>query len=707
MGKIKNNDASKIKKESRSRLSVREADRKIKNHYKELINMYDYLIANIIKGSSIVEPSYDLGNDNLDIGYDSVGSSTHMSKYYIVSEFPTWMKPSIMHDIRNKCLKDGVKINFFMYSSPHKINWDSDAIKNKLSIWKHSKEASQQEEYNTTVFDHNYRSKRAAMLNRIKIYKSVQYLNKAELEFGRSLCEISMVIQISGKRGYEGQYLYNMSESISKLKTYASSNELKLRELRVNLADWLRVLNPLSLRYVKEVTPRIPKRVVTDDNFANMNNYSQGRIGGFGIPLGFDVETGMIVTRDFFKDKASAENWLIAAYTGGGKSYFITHLVTWLLLVNIVVTIIDFEGDEHTVTAKYIGANKHEDAVIVSLGGIGSGYCDPMRIPSLTGNIDIDSTLKEEAIKNTMSTFAVIISDGKGNVLNKWQRAILSDCIKEVNDNAGITDDPSTWKNSEAENITILEVFNEIRSAVIRKKYADDVTDNLKHKTAVEMYESCVPYFVEGEAYYGVFSNPISMDRLYKAKLIVFSYGEKGKATSAGDLTLLQLKQLTVANLSTQISNYQKYVKNTINAKVWEEGNRYLEVDGSLDILNNTYTGGRKRGDFNIFCTNNLDKLMEDGDSRIESIRGNFTSYCVGKLPDKDTINKFCKKLGMQNLKEDLFKISGATEAKDRKYFRAFCINIGGIDKAVVKVVLPKDIGKSKLYKKSDRIRTE
>ena len=104
----------------------------------------------------------------------------------------------------------------------------------------------------------------------------------------------------------------------------------------------------------------------------------------------------------------------------------------------------------------------------------------------------------------------------------------------------------------------------------------------------------------------------MSANELYKAKFIVFSFGMKGATDSATDPTILALKQLSVAYVNIQISNYCKYVRHCFNVKVWEEFQRWGAAQGSSDTISNSITGGRKRGDVNFIITNDLASMLDD-----------------------------------------------------------------------------------------------
>lgn len=671
--------------------------KKSKGKFRDKLKMWDSILAGIASGSGVIDPNDSLGLTNISVDFNGIHSSSYISRYFVITHFPDWITPRLTDQIRSRCLNPGVKVNFYMKSTPDNINWESDEIKNKVAVLQKFAESDEGSE-DTSVFD--YRKNRQSILAKRRIINSMDYLNKADLDQRRTLWKISLLIEISGKRGNNGKYLYKMKESIKRLMEFATKEDLGIQEVRANTQDYIKRFSPFSLESIPEVNKRIVDRTVTDDIMATLfNTYKQGRIGETGIIIGTDVSNKSPVMVDFRKNRHEAENWLITATTGGGKSYMVKHMLMWLLAVNIPVTVTDFEGDEYTSLAAYIKAANTDDVVIVSMGAGKAGYCEPLSIPSLTGNNEIDSDLKVNAMEFTQQLFKILITGGNGEQLNKWQLSVLSTAIRNVYDNNGITDNRETWIKSR--NCSVSDVYTEIKWLVHKKTFLDETMDNIKHKAAVDILEACKPYFEAGESKYGTFTDPINVEQLYKAKLVIFSFGEKGKTASEIDKVAIQLKQLSVANISNQISNYHKYVMKGLNVKVWEEYQRWGEIQGSSEIIKNIITGGRKRGDINFIITNDLAAILDDDNKNNKTIRDNLTSYVVGKLKDTTVIDEFITKCRLDDLREPLVRIAGATEVSDRRYYKAFCLVLRNGEKAVVSVKLPNELSDSSIYSTS------
>ncbi|MEM4385410.1 MAG: DUF87 domain-containing protein [Candidatus Anstonellales archaeon] len=670
----------------------------LRRKWAELIDMYDMILANLYAGNSIIEPDKRLDVDEVAIGFSNIASEYQINKYFVIRQFPDYLQPRLFDLIRNRCLADGVKINFYIYAEPYKIDWNSPEMRNKMYIWRqYSKDVSS----NVDVFD--YRNKRKDILAKERIVLSTKYLNEAELDFKRSLLRASFLIELSCNR--DDDSLYNMSLAIRDLKGLCSQYDIKLTELRVNMIDWLRYYFIFGLKELRDVVKRVPKKILTDDILSNFNSYKQGKVGKEGVCLGVDISTKTPVLKKFKADPDAAENWLIAAETGGGKSYFVKSLLTYLLADGFVITVMDYEGDEYINLASYIKAGNPDDVKVVSMGKGSTIYFDPMEIPDLTGDEDVDNDLKETAINYTLAIFRIIVA-GLDGELTQWEERVITTAIQRVYDSVGVTEDKTTWHRSKG--LRLHMVYEEVKNMVESKELVDYDSDNIKHKAAIRVMEASSIYFEEGGVRSSVFKTPMSLNDLYKARFIVFSFGMKGAGNSTFNKTILALKQLTVACISTQISNYCKYVKKCFNVKVWEEFQRWGEAEGSSEIILNAMTGGRKRGDVNFVITNNLADILNSNNKVASGIRQNIQNIAVGKIKDKSTREQFCEKFDLKDSLYALDKIAKAHNTDElsskksntsNRYKNAFCVILDNGKKAVVKVMMPPSLVNSKLFK--------
>lgn len=669
-----------------------------KNKLADKIDMYDMIIANLIAGKAVIEPTKKLGSSQIAIGFSNIASETSISKYFLIRQLPDYLQPRLIDFIRSRCVRPGIKINFSMYGNPYKIAWDSAEMKNKMRIWKNYTK----DDGPIDVFD--YRSLRTEDLAKRRIVMSTRYLNDAELNHKRSLIRVAFMIEITANRDNES--ILNMMDTIKDMQELCSQSDIKIRELRINMIDWIQTLGPFCLKQNRGISPKIPYKILTDDVLANFNSYKQGRVGLDGACLGLDVRSNQPVLRKFKEDPDAADNWLISAWTGGGKSYWIKVLLTYLLAEKFVVTVMDYEGDEYTNLAAYIREANPEDVKVISMGKGSTTYFDPCEIPDLTGDSDVDDELKETAVSYILAIFRVIIAGTKGT-LTQWEERVLSMAIQRMYDSSGVTEDKNTWYRSKGLRISM--VYDEICEIVNSKELVDDSSDNIKHKAAVKIQDAAAVYFNEGETKAGTFRHPMPASSLYDAKFVVFSFGMRGQGNSVTDPNILALKQLSVALVSSQISNHCKYVKHCFNVKVWEEFQRWGEIEGSSEIISNAMTGGRKRGDVNFIITNDLANMLNENNEVSKKLRSNIQNYAIGKVPDKDLRADFCRLFDLQDCLPALDKIAKAHSAEKvntasnsgtgSRYKNSFCVILENGKKAVVKAMIPPALLNSQLFK--------
>lgn len=660
----------------------------------EKLDMYDMIAANLYAGSSIVEPDTKLDRSHIDIGFSNIASEKYIIKYFVVNKLPDWLDPKMFDNIRFNCIKPGVRVNFYIYGQPHKINWDSSEMKNRMDIWKNYTKNMEE----GSVFE--YRKQRDDILAKQRIIDSTGYLNKAELDYKRTLMKVSIMIELACKRDDES--LAEMDESIKTLKRICSYDDIRLLELKVNMLDWMQQLSIFSLKHIKEVYKRMTKRIVTDDILANLNSYKQGRIGDKGTPFGIDISSRTPIMIQLKADPDAAENILIAGGTGSGKSLYVKVLLTWLL-ATMVVTVLDYEGDEYTDLVNFIRGSNPNDAIVVSMGKGSAVYFDPMEIEKPTGEPDIDSELKSNAMNYTTAMFRLMIAGTEGE-LDMWQMSVLSEAIKTVYEDHNVTDDPSTWKYSKG--LRIRDVYEEIKDVVERQDYIDEVIDNAKHKAAIKIVEACRTFFEDGETKSGTFKQPLTLDDLVKRRLIVFSFGMKGADMTQMDPVILGLKQLSVSNLSSQISNHCKYVKHCFNVKIWEEYQRWGVAKGSAEIIGNAMTGGRKRGDVNFIITNDLSNMLDEANPINARLAGNLTGYIIGAIPSRKVRDKFCSDYSLPEMRSALERIYKASTKKtnakgnsQNRYKYSFCVIMNSGEKAIVRQYLPPALMESNLFR--------
>ena len=650
------------------------------------LEAYDRWLAMKISGGGFIDNNLVTHADAVAYDFSYMESPKSYTKLFMITNYPNYLAPNFLDELRMKVLAPGVKMNYYMMGQSHIIPWDSAEMRNKVNAWK---KYTQDVGEGVQVWD--YRESKREHDNKMKLIESTLFLNRQEIDQQRTTCKCEIYIQLVCEKGMANVTRGN--KAVATLLKQAKIMGVKIKPLKMNIIDWVRYIMPFSNVQSKEITTA--GSVFTDDLVAAMAGYKQGRIGDMGIPVGLDIKRREAVLYEMKSDPNKVENWLISAKTGGGKSYFVKSLLLWLLGYNYTVTILDYEGDEYTQLYEVMHNADPNSAVMVSMGKGSAMYIEPMEIPDLVGDPDIDDDLKDTAQEYTLAMFRIIVHGTTGQ-LTRWEEGVINRAITNVYDEHLVTNDKTTWHRSKG--IRIKDVYENIARMVESKEFFDEMNDNIQHKAACEIVEAGRAYFDQDGARAAAFSHPLSLTDLRDAQLIIFSFGVKGAVASSTDQSILALKQLSVANISSQISNYCKYVKHGFNVKVWEEYQRYGEVAGSAEIIGNSMTGGRKRGDINMIITNDLENILNDANPINSQIRQSISTYCIGKITSTDVVDQFCDVFKFSELRNDLYKLAGTNNNNKSLYSHAFCVIFDDGKKAIVKSLLPKELAESKLF---------
>ena len=303
--------------------------------------------------------------------------------------------------------------------------------------------------------------------------------------------------------------------------------------------------------------------------------------------------------------------------------------------------------------------------------------------------------LKQMAIEYIKLTFQTMICYEEDERLTNQQTKVISTAIQRMYDSVGVTDKKDTWIRSKG--LRLKCVYDEIKDMALSKEFFTADGSNSMNEAVESILEATSVFFEEGEVYAGTFGKPLPIDKVYKAKLVIFSFGEKGQLSKMSEKKILALKQISVAYVNTLISNNCRYVRKCFNFKVWEEGQRWLHLAGSSDIIINEITGGRKRGDINFIITNDIGELLSEANRLGEALTLNIQNYYVGKIPKKSVREKFCNEFKVNHILPELDKIAN-TKGKRNKYLHSFVLVLKNGSTPVVRAELPLAVSQSKIF---------
>lgn len=639
-----------------------------------------------------------------DYNFYSNGSATFSGKdnialYFTIDGYPSELSNYYRSSIRQEAV-GGIRISFISTFENTSIDWGSAQMKSKLKTWKQIDEDSED------VNEYNLRENIAKMDSTTRRKESLVYLSDAEVRRKRRLFKYRTLMVISGKRGS------TFDTTIKNVLDYCRNTGLKITWVTGDVEDYLKAFSPFSLEFNSDVLKNVGNNTIPDELLARFSSYDQGKVGKSGMYWGTDIYSGFPVFKETKKSDVDAENILITAETGGGKSYFIKALLLQFLADNrFKGTIMDIEGDEYLPLAGFV-ANK--DSVIIINMAEGQGcYYDPVEIVT-TGDDELDKDMFSFSKSFTLSIFKTLL--GRTLEENEWASIIVDKSVAYTYASSGVSYDKETWHMSKG--LTLFDVYENIKNQYkeiqeeIQSGADYELTEMFKknpdYKKALDLVIAKLSAYFEplenGGTKSDVFQDKVSLNEIKNAKLVVCSFGMKGKSAKTVDPIQMALSQLSAATITHMRSIFSQ-AQGLFNFKVWEEFQRWGAFPDSDVTIKTALTGGRKLGDVNMIVTNDVKELLNT--DRF-GIFGNTTSFAIGAIDDADTRERLCQRLTIPLLKSDLDKLvtkKGNTEsfAKDEEitsiYDKAFLVRLDKSVSTITKMMLPDHIARSSIFR--------
>lgn len=673
--------------------------------------------------SNIMKNTSDYGiRRKRNFSVDMVGTYSGEDKVsflYSIDGYPNQLQVSYRTALRDKCVGD-TKMSFVSSFEKHQIPWASPQMRARLKTWKIlENESVELDQFN--MYDNLASSDSQEWRN-----ESLVYLSEAEIRRKRKTFKFRSLMLVSGTRGQD------FDDTIKEVTNLCKLLNIKLSRVTGDIPEYLETFSPCSLGYNDRVIKQCGSNVITDELLARFNTFAQGTVGKEGIYWGTDIFSSFPCLKPIKRTSETAENWLITAETGGGKSYFVKGLLLQLLGNKYINgTIMDIEGFEYLPILEYV--DLEEETLVLNMAEGTGSYFDPVEI-ILTGDPGLDKDMYSLSTSFTISLFKTLL--GTTSTTDEWVDIVINDAVSLVYAEAGVTDDIETWENSEG--LSLYDVYNKLKSLLVSTASSEDgrqvsqsfnksayslqesstsqietqndvnrlVTSNEGYQEALEMALAKVSrYFEPNGTRAGLFQNKVSVESIKDAKLVVCSFGMAGKSAQTTDPIQMALMQLCAANISHLRSIFSKY-NGKYNFKVWEEFQRWGNFPDSEKTIATTLTGGRKLGDINIILTNNVAEVL---DNDRFSIFTNITTVAIGCIWDSNVRSELCKRLTIPEMLEpldllvtqnkDMSAYSDGDTLQSNPYSKAFLL---GLDKTVytlARMSLPNDLASSDIFR--------
>lgn len=677
----------KKKEEKRKKAGAKKANR-IKEPEPEIkgkrrrrvsaIELYTYFIANMISKGELL-PNKNLKDDQLQIGYDRVRSTTCTKAYYTIGFLPRDTPIQLFTEIRDAAERDLVVVNFNMNLEPHRINWNSYEMKEKRRIWTRNLQ-------NETEGDRELlkSSSNLQLSEREKwLFDTWGYIVKSEME-KVSMCLMDLVVEISTRDNSE-QALDQFRDACISFEQYSASIGMEFARMKNYVLDFLEYSSPILDKPDAMCRQWVPDRGVTDEVVAWLMTYEPGKLSDRGCVLGMDIYTGKLVYQNFRKGDGKAMNFLVTAESGLGKSTMCKCLVREVISAGMNTIVLDRDGEYKPLTRAFGG-------VVIDLDRSSGRYFDSMQIGDRTGIPEIDDSLFTESILTTTAIFNVLVDSEKG--MNFNEKKIFNDAYNILLHKHGVEKaKPETWINSNRLNFHALyeEILILGRHSAYQRAYGSELS---------AFCSKLSMFFDENGLRSHMFKERISINDIIHSgnantplMLDIVMYIDKDQDNTKDGIVELLIKQMTASYLIILLTNYYKS-KNQFTVHFVEEFQRYIEHAGIQSLVLNMITGNRKRNAVTLLITNSPMSLMcTTGDTNFALVE-NINNFIIGGLKH-DTVVELCRMFGLGHCQPILLQMSekSATEFK-----HCFLVKQRSGEVAVVTQMLPPEHLQSSMF---------
>ena len=464
-------------------------------------------------------------------GMATFSGRTLVTYYYTIDGYPRELLVDFRDNLRKE-VRTGVRISFLGIFEPTRIDWNSPKMQSKLRTWRTIEE--EQED----VDEFNYNKNMDSLDSNEWRKQSLIYLSDADRRRKRKMFKYRSMVLVVGNRGED------FDKTIYEITELAKSYNLKMNRVEENISDYLKYFSPFTLEYNQGALKGVGSPTIPDEILARFNTYDQGKIGQGGIYWGSDIYSGFPVYKKVKKDAVSAENILVTAETGGGKSFYLKVLLLQLIAKpEYNGTINDIEGFEYSPFAGFL-AHSGVDTVVTLNMAEGQGcYFDPVEI-NLTGNDELDRDMYAFSNSFTLAIIKTLL--GKALAQDDWSNVVVNNAVASVYSKVGVdAKRMETWGNSKG--LTLYHVYSEFKSLYeecldVTEKYGEldeelkknddgsinvslEYKRNIKYREALDLVIAKLSAYFEDLAHGGVRSNVfterITLDDIRKAKLVI------------------------------------------------------------------------------------------------------------------------------------------------------------------------------------------
>lgn len=610
-----------------------------------LANMYFSMLQHwLTKGKYLKRLNLD--DESMQIEYDRIFTRNTVKCIWTISstdEFlPEHFFGMLKENMDNAVVKSRTSVVLTPTGTLYNVDFDSKDVRNQIDHWNMMNRVATRREQNQTEADKlkdtvDYKKRKGIRRMFKSFMKYKQYMAK-QFKFAQFYVAIEGLC-------YDNDEMQLYEES---LKGFCADHNVKLKKV-TKIRDYLSCMS-LTTRRNSKFKKVLDTIILSDLDIAELDDYSQGSVGdNIGVYVGTDIKTSFGVYLNFTAT-TKAQNILITAITGGGKSFFIKALLLFHALGGHRLAIMDYEGREYIKLVKWLRGRS------ISMTIDHSVCVNTIAIPDVSGLSAKEALgVYYESYNATENIFRILVNID-GDYKEDDAQLLFEDIMKQLYATAPkgqiVKNDPATYyRSADLNYFKLFEVLEDFKNT-------DTFKD--KHGRLAEIaYNRLEPYWGrEGSKRY-LFEDEINIQDLYDAPILHFNFGMQGTDESG-------LPKETVLKMSMMTYVFSKYHTynlrhNYYTVNLVEEFQRSGNSPMLLRVVNHWITGGRKGNIVNYIVTNAVGVLVNNDNRDAQAIKDNITTFIMGKCR-KTSRDQLIEAFDLQDFEETLYDVSKKPE---------------------------------------------
>lgn len=527
--------------------------------------------------------------------------------------------------------------------------------------------------------------------------KSFLHIREAMDRYRASFYKTTLFIEILVQSDSIYEANDSLKEAEKSLRGFCIQNNIKIKRMFLDSHNYYKNYAPSSSFDDSTLMRRkFTGNVFSDDTFSSFTVPEHGKVGDpTGVYHGIDVRSREVVSFDLTKG-SSANNWLVTAATGEGKSRMMKTLLTFYAIdPDYQSVIFDYEGTEYSALGKVT------NAATIAVGSSQGSYVNTMVVTSPTGDYNTDIGRLNRAKDMTTKVFDLLFDEYSG--MSSINLSIFSYLLDSVYSDAGVNEEQPDFWYERTKHLTFYTIYQKL-SQIMDEKKDKTFYSQFQDYEIKEFYNTIVVYFAKGQVRNYWFTNPIDIDAFLQTKDVIFNFDMGGTGEEMVDAQQLALRQLFASHLTNLKSMYNKQ-KGIRTVVIIEEMQRYLKHKFSRQIVSTFVSGGRKNGLIVYLVTNAPHELLLQGshgsglaEKDVGNILGNVTSLLIGALSKSD-MRGLIDYFGLEDSEGYLGQLVDIKENERRNAPLKYCFYIKHRDqRTMVKFIVHPAFDESPLY---------